>query len=89
MSRRRRCQVNEQGAQFVRSGGAAAGSARTRHHVPVGERSRAKQSVVKGPQQVAADPEKVLHEAVDRREPLKLADRLEASHLAFTMAGRL
>ncbi len=40
-----------------------------------------------GPQQMAPDPEEILHNAVDRGEPLEMPDRLEAAHLAFTLSG--
>ena len=39
------------------------------------------------PQQMAPDPEEILHNAVDRGEPLEMSDRLEATHLAFTLSG--
>ena len=42
-----------------------------------------------GPQQVAADPEEVLYDAVDRCEPLQMAGRLEAAHLALALSDRL
>ncbi|MDE0830441.1 MAG: hypothetical protein OSB03_14675 [Vicinamibacterales bacterium] len=42
--------------------------------------------MMSGPQQMAPDPEEILHHAVDRGEPLEMSDRLEAAHLAFTLA---
>ena len=39
------------------------------------------------PQQMAPDPEEISHSAVDRGEPLERSDRLEATHLAFTLSG--
>ena len=65
----------------------AAGSRSTRHRVPLGERSGAEHAVMSGPQQMAPDPEEILHNAVDRGEPLEMSDRLEAAHLAFTLSG--
>ena len=44
---------------------------------------------MKGPQQMAAHPKDILHDAVDGRKALKLAGRLEAPHLAFPLPGRL
>ena len=41
------------------------------------------------PQQMAPDPEEILHNAVDRGEPLEMSDRLEAAHLALALTGRL
>jgi hypothetical protein len=38
-----------------------------RHPIPFGERARAEQTMVGGPEQMAAAPEEVLHDAVDRR----------------------
>jgi hypothetical protein len=42
--------------------------------------------MMSGPQQMAPDPEEILHHAVDRGEPLEMSDRLEAAHLAFRFA---
>ena len=41
------------------------------------------------PEQVAADPEQILDDAVHRCEPLQMGGRLEAAHLALTLTGRL
>ena len=41
------------------------------------------------PQQMASDPEEILHNAVDRGEPLEMSDRLEAAHLTLPLPGRL
>ena len=41
------------------------------------------------PQQVSANPEEILHRAVDRREALQLTGRLEAPHLALALTGGL
>ena len=65
----------------------ATGSRSTRHGVPLGERSGAEHAVMGSPQQMASDPEEILHNAVDRGEPLEMPDRLEAAHLAFTLSG--
>ena len=40
-------------------------------------------------QQMAADPKQILHRTVDRSEALQMAGRLEAPHLALTLAGYL
>ena len=40
-------------------------------------------------QQVSANPEEILHRAVDRREALQLNGRLEAPQLALALAGGL
>ena len=63
------------------------GSRNTRHRVPLGERSGAEHAVMSSPQEMAPDPEEILHNAVDRGEPLEMSDRLEAAHLAFTLSG--
>ena len=39
------------------------------------------------PQEMAPDPEEILHNAVDRGEPLEMSDRLEAAHVASTLSG--
>ena len=44
--------------------------------------------MVGGPEQVAADPEEILHDAVHRREPLELPGGLEAAHLPFALSCR-
>ncbi len=41
------------------------------------------------PQQMAPDPEEILHNAVDRGEPLEMSDRLEAAPLAYQGLGEL
>ncbi len=40
-------------------------------------------------QQMSADSEEILYDAVDGREALKMGGRLEAPHLAFALPGRL
>jgi hypothetical protein len=45
--------------------------------------------VVNGPQQVAAEPEDILHDAVDGSESLKLPGRFETPHLGLSLADRL
>ena len=44
---------------------------------------------MRGSQQMAPDAEEILHDTVNRREPLELSGRLETPHLALTLAGRL
>ena len=44
---------------------------------------------MRGSQQIAPDAEKILHDTVNRREPLELSGRLETPHLALTLDGRL
>ena len=85
--RRRFCQLSgsELGSRSGRTW--ATGSRSTRHGVPLGERSGAEHAVMGSPQQMASDPEEILHNAVDRGEPLEMPDRLEAAHLAFTLSG--
>ena len=84
---RRFCQLSgsELGSRSGRTW--ATGSRSTRHGVPLGERSGAEHAVMGSPQQMASDPEEILHNAVDRGEPLEMPDRLEAAHLAFTLSG--
>ena len=41
------------------------------------------------PQEVSTDSEEILHDTVNRREPLELSGRLETPHLALTLSGRL
>jgi len=53
-----------------RSAAASPGSAGAGHRLPIGERLHAKPPVVISVQQVAADPQEVLDDAVDRRESL-------------------
>jgi len=45
--------------------------------------------VVSGPEQVAADPEQILDDAVHRCEPLQMGGRLESSHLPLALTSRL
>ena len=40
-------------------------------------------------QEVSPDAEKILHDTVNRREPLELSGRLKTPHLALTLSGRL
>ena len=40
-------------------------------------------------QEVSTDSEQILHDTVNRREPLELSGRLETPHLALTLSGRL
>ena len=45
--------------------------------------------MVSRPQEVSTDAEQILHDTVNRREPLELSGRLETPHLAFPLSGRL
>ncbi len=47
----------------------------------------AEPAVMGSPQHMAPDPEEILHNAVNRGEPLEMSDRREAAHLAFTLSG--
>ena len=40
-------------------------------------------------QEVSTDSEQILHDTVNRREPLELSGRRETPHLALTLSGRL
>ena len=40
-------------------------------------------------QEVSPDAEQILHDTVNRREPLELSGRLETPHLALTLSDRL
>ena len=44
---------------------------------------------MRGSQQMAPAAEEMLHDTVNRREPLKLSGRRETPHLALTLSGRL
>ena len=41
------------------------------------------------PQEVSTDSEEILHDTVNRREPLELSGRLETPHLALPLTRRL
>ena len=45
--------------------------------------------MVSGPQEVSTDAEEILHDTVNRREPLELSGRLETPHLALPLTRRL
>ena len=60
-----------------------------RHRIPFNERASAEQTVVSRSQEVSTDAEQILHDTVNRREPLELSGRLETPHLALTLSGRL
>ena len=64
-------------------------SAGTGHLIPETERAGSQETVVSCPEQVAADPEEILNDAVHRCEPLQMGGRLEAAHLALALTGRL
>ena len=42
--------------------------------------------MVSRPQEVSTDAEEILHDPVNRREPLELSGRRETPHLALTLA---
>ncbi len=69
--------------------GIARRSARTRHRIPFNERTGAEQAVVSRPQEVSTDSEEMLHDTVNRREPLELSGRRETPHLALPLTRRL
>ena len=50
---------------------------------------RSQQPVVNRSEQVAADTKEILDDAVHRSEALQLSRRLEAAHLALTLADGL
>ncbi len=68
---------------------ARAWSAGARHLVPDDQGARSQQTVVNSAEEMSADPEEVLYDAVHRCEPLQMGGRLEPAHLAFPLAGRL
>ena len=45
--------------------------------------------MVNGPQEVAADPEEILHQSVHREKALRLRSGFEAPHLALALPDRL
>ena len=45
--------------------------------------------MVSRPQEVSTDSEEILHDTVNRREPLELSGRREAPHLALPLTRRL
>ena len=45
--------------------------------------------MVSRPQEVSTDAEEILHDTVNRREPLELNGRRETPPLALTLSGRL
>ena len=55
--------------------------------IPFNQRARAEQTVVSRPQEVSADSEEILHDTVNRREPLELSGRLETPHLVLTRSA--
>ena len=57
--------------------------------MPFEERPRSEHAVVNRPQQMSADPEEILHHAVDGREALEMGGRLEVAHLALALSRRL
>ena len=61
----------------------------TRQLIPETERAGSQETVVSCPEQVAADPEQILDDAVHRCEPLQMGGRLESSHLPLALTSRL
>ena len=57
--------------------------------MPNPEGTGAQAAMVDGSQQVAAGAKEILHESVNRKEVLRVADRLEPAHLPFTLPRRL
>ena len=57
--------------------------------MPHMEGARSQQAVAGSPQQVTSHTEKILNESVHRQEALRVSGRLEASHLALALSGRL
>ena len=45
--------------------------------------------MVSRPQEVSTDSEEILHDTVNRREPLELSDRRETPHLALPLTRRV
>ena len=45
--------------------------------------------MVSQPQEVSTDSEEILHDTVNRREPLELSGRFEPPHLALPLTRRL
>ena len=45
--------------------------------------------MVSRPQEVSTDAEEILHDTVNRREPLELSGRRETPHLALPLTRRL
>ena len=64
-------------------------SADVRHLVPYAQGARSQQTVVSSTEQMSADPEQILDDAVHRGEPLQLGGRLESSHLLVAAEQRL
>ena len=64
-------------------------SAGTRHLIPETERAGSQETAVSCPEQVAADPEQILDDAVHRCEPLQVGGRLEPAHLPRALTRRL
>ena len=82
------CQVNavEVNRHRTRWGRLQSGE---RDLLPGTERLGAKHSIVDGTQQMAPDPKQIAHDAVDRKESLRLGGGFEPPHLALPLARRL
>ena len=61
----------------------------TRHLTPETERVGSQETVVSRSEQVAADPEQIVDDALHRCEPLQVGDRLEPAHLPLALTSRL
>ena len=64
-------------------------SAGARHRIPFNERTGAEQAVVSRPQELSTDSEEMLHDPVNRRDPLELSGRREPPHLALPLTRRV
>ena len=87
---RRGIEVNERSAQ-LRLDGELPSSLLigTRHLIPHAERTGSQRPVVNRSEQVTADTEEVLHEAVDREKPLRVRGGFESTHLPLALARRV
>ena len=65
------------------------GDSGTRHLRPSQEGAGAQYPVVGWAQQMPSDAEEIQDNRMNRQEPLRLSDRLEASHLSLSLSGRL
>lgn len=63
-------------------------SAGARHRPPFSECSPPQQTMMRGPEQMAADSEEILDERVHRQEALGVSCRFEPTHLALSLTRR-
>jgi len=61
----------------------------TRHLIPETERAGPQETVVTCPQEVAADPEEILDDAVPRREAFQMGGGLDPAPLALSLPRRM